>query len=363
MTEALLTYTAPIFEVDGEVKGELSRDILRLEIEETSAGLKTLTARLVAQGARAGSADQQLLYLDGAVIDFGKQIAVVLGAAPAAHKVFSGWCSALQAEFREGAEPEVVVFAEDKLMKLRMTRRMKTYENVSDADIASAIAAEHGLTPAVDADGPQYDRVQQWNMSDLAFLRERAHKIQAEVWVEDETLHFKSRPKRTGTELTLVQGNDLIELCVRADLAHQRSTVKVSGYDANRRELIEEEAGAATIDAEIEGNSGLTGPAVLQRAFGERVSYRVREAPLQSTEASDWARAEMLRRARSFVTVTGTTRGSADMTVGSRLTLERVGVPFAGSGYYVTRVCHSYDLHNGFRTHFEAERATLQEGA
>jgi phage protein D len=125
--------------------------------------------------------------------------------------------------------------------------------------------------------------------------------------------------------------------------------------------MIEEEADKDAIRAEI--SEGLTGPEILERAFGERVSYRVREAPLVSSEAADWARGEMLRRARAFVTVTGVTKGSAGMIVGSRLTLERVGHPFDGQGYYVTRVCHTYDLHNGFRTHFEAERATIQEGS
>jgi len=319
-----------------------------------------MTAYLVAQGRANSSGDQQQLYLDGAVVDFGKKISVVLGATPAAHKVFSGWISGLEANFQEGKEPEVVVFAEDKLMKLRMTRRMKTYENMSDADIASAIAAEHGLTPAVDADGPTYDVVQQWNQSDLAFLRERAREIQAEIWIEDETLNFKSRSKRTATELTLVQGNHLVSVRSRADLAHQRTKVKVSGYDAAQREKIDEEAGGDAIQAEV--SEGLTGPAVLERAFGERVSYRVREAPLKSGEASDRARAEMLRRARGFVTVVATTRGSADMVVGSKLKLEGTGRPFEGSGYYVTRVCHTYDSTGGFRTHFEAERATIQEG-
>ena len=359
MTEALLTYTGPVFEIDDDVKADLARDIVRLEIEETTAGLKTMTAYLVAQGRANGSGEQQQLYLDGSVVDFGKKISVVLGATPAAHKVFSGWISGLEANFQEGKEPEVVVFAEDKLMKLRMTRRMKTYENMSDADIASAIASEHGLTPAVDADGPTYDVVQQWNMSDLAFLRERAREIQAEIWVEDETLHFKSRSKRTATELTLVQGNHLVSVRARADLAHQRTKVKVSGYDATQREHIDEEAGGDAIQAEV--SEGMTGPAVLERAFGERVSYRVREAPLKSGEASDRARAEMLRRARAFVTVVATTRGSADMVVGSKLKLEGTGHPFEGSGYYVTRVCHTYDS-SGFRTHFEAERATIQEG-
>jgi len=361
MTEELLNYAGPIFEVGGEDKGEMARDILRLEVQETTAGLKTLSARFVAQGPPEGGGDQQLQYLDGSVVDFGKKVSVVLGAAPAAHTVFTGWISAIEADFKEGGDPEVVIFAEDKLMKLRMTRRLKTYEQVSDADIASAIANEHGLTPEVDADGPTYDLVQQWNMSDLAFLRERARKIQAEVWANDETLYFKARGKRTATELTLVQGNQLIAIRARADLAHQRTKVKLSGYDASERERIEEEASEDAIQAEVSG--GLSGPALLQRAFGERVSYRVREAPLKSGEATDWVKAEMLRRARSFVTVTGTTRGSADMVVSSKLTLQHVGRPFEGSGYYVTRVCHTYDLENGFRTHFEAERPTVQEGS
>jgi phage protein D len=360
MTEALLNYAGPVFEIEGEANPELARDILHLEIHETTAGLKTLAVRFVAIGATGSSADQQQLYLDGSVFDFGKKVSIVLGATPRAHTVFTGWISAIEADFKEGEESEVVIFAEDKLMNLRMTRRLKTYENVSDADIARAIASEHGLTPAVDADGPTYDLVQQWNMSDLAFLRERAARIQAEIWMEDETLNFKTRNNRTATELTLVRGNHLISLRARADLAHQRTTVKLSGYDATQRERIEEEAGEDAIQAEVSG--GLTGPSVLQRAFGDRVSYRVRDVPLTSSEATDWVKAEMLRRARRFVVVTGTTSGSADMVVGSKLTFERTGNPFDGPGYYVTSLSHTYDSQNGFRTHFEAERATVQEG-
>jgi phage protein D len=71
----------------------------------------------------------------------------------------------------------------------------------------------------------------------------------------------------------------------------------------------------------------------------------------------------MRRRARSFVTVTGVTRGSSDLVVGSRLVLENVGRPFEGPPYAVTRVVHTYDAAEGFRTRFQAERAILQEGA
>jgi phage protein D len=363
MPEKLLISSAPVFELDGEVNAELGLALQRLEVRETTEGLKTLTARFIAYGPKPGSPHEQLLYLDGQTFDFGKELSVSIGPGAGARNVFRGFISGIEGDFAMMGqrEPHVVVFAEDKLMNLRMTRRAKTYEQVTDADIASQIASEHGLTAQADAEGPTYDVVQQWNQSDLAFLRDRARLVQAEIWFADDALHFKTRDKRTATELTLVHGNHLLELSARADLAHQRTKVKVSGYDASARERIEEEAGEEAIQAEISG--GRTGVAVLSQAFGERTSYRVREVPLVGTEARDWARAEMLRRARAFVTVVGTTDGSPDMVVGSKLTFERVGAPFNGAGYYVTSVYHTYDLQDGHRTRFVAERATIQEGA
>jgi phage protein D len=361
MTEQLLVSSAPVFTVDGETTGELARDLLRLEIDEDTGGMKRLTARFVAQGPVSGQESEALLYLDGRILDFGKSLEVSIGPTDDERTVFKGTMSAINAEFREGREPEVIVTAEDKLMVLRMTRRMKTYKQMSDTDIAREIATQHGLSAEVNADGPSYDVVQQWNQSDLAFLRERARLIQAEIWIADDTLYFQSRDQRTGTELTLVQGNHLLSLSARADLAHQRATVKVSGYDAQTREAITEEAGEDAINAETSG--GRTGIGLAQQVFGDLTSYRVRVIAMTRDEARSFAQAEMKRRARGFVTVSGVTRGSPDMIVGSRLKLERVGTPFEGSGYYVTRVCHSYDLADGHRTRFEAERATIQSNS
>jgi phage protein D len=143
----------------------------------------------------------------------------------------------------------------------------------------------------------------------------------------------------------------------RADLAHQRTAVKVSGYDANGRRSITEEAGSSALAAEAAG--GQTGPSVLQRAFGARTSFRVLDVPLVSTEARDWAKAEMLRRGRGFVTVEGVTRGSPTLLVGGTVKLERVGPPFDGDDYRVIEMRHTYDLTQGYRTHFRAERPTI----
>jgi phage protein D len=356
MTDFLAS-KAPVFKVDGEVRGQLARDLSQLEIEEATDGLKTMTLRLIAHGPKDNMPEEQQLYLDGDVVDFGKRIEVSLGPGDGARTVFTGVISALEGGFAPGAEPRVTVFAEDTLMQLRMTRRMKTWENVSDEGLATQIAAEHGIAADAAAPGPTYKVVQQWNQSDLAFLRERARLIQAEVWFEADKLCFKTRANRSAAALTLVQGAELMEVQIRADLAHQRTAVQVSGYDATTRDQIDEEGPSSAVQAETSG--GRTGPAVLQQALGTRVSYRVRETPIAAGEATAWARAEMLRRARGFVTATGVTDGSPDMAVGSVLTLDRVGAPFNGGGYYVVRVSHTYDLTHGYRTHFEAQRATV----
>jgi Bacteriophage probable baseplate hub protein len=360
MTELLHYSSAPVFRIDGEVQGGLARDLLRLEIEESTEGLKTLKAVLVGPGPRDGATAEVLQYLDGDILDFGKSLSVSIGPPGSERIVFDGLVSALQVDVDASSEAVVTVFAEDKLMKLRMTRRMKTYEQMSDADIAQEIASQNGLSADVAVDGPTYDVVQQWNQSDLAFLRERAALVQAEIWMDGDTLNFKSRPNRQATELTLVFRGDLIDARIRADLAHQRTSVKVSGFDASARDGIDEEAGSEAISAEISGGS--TGVSILESAFGDRVSYQVRGTPLVGAEARAWARAEMLRRSRRFVTVEGTTSGTPDLVVGSKVTLQGIADAFNGDGYYVTRVSHTYDLVSGHRTHFCAERPTVGSG-
>lgn len=361
MTDPLLAPAGPVFSVNGAVVPSMARDCVRLEIDEGVEGLRTLKLHLFGTGSGATGPPDRMIYLDGGVIDFGKQLTACIGPDEEQRIVFDGTISAIEAVFDDGEPPLVVILAEDALMKLRMTRRMRSYTDVTDANIADAIAREHGLQSQTDVDGPRYDLVQQLNQSDLAFLRERARLVRAELWCDGRTLHMSSRPRRTGTKLTLVQGNHLLSVRLRADLAHQRSEVHVTGYDASNKDVIDAQAGPEAIEAEITG--GRTGPRVVSLALGGSVSLRVRETPLSDAEASAWATAEMLRRSRRFVCVTGTTRGSPDMVVGSQLTLQEVGAPFEGDGYYVTRVCHTVDLVRGLRTSFEAERATVNEVA
>lgn len=358
MTETLFYNARPVFTLDGQDISDLARDILYLSVSETSDGLKSLEARFTAMGPMPGRSTESLLYLNGRELDFGKRLQVSIGPRSRQRFVFDGFISALEIQFDEAQEPEVCVFAEDKLMDLRMTRRSRTFEDMSDQQIAEELAGEHGLQTQVNAQGPTYNQIQQCNMSDLAFLRERGRLLQAEVWLDGDTLHFATRDQRQATNLTLIRGTDLIQVRILADLAHQRTKVHIGGFDANSVEAIDESAGEEAISAEAVG--GRSGVSILQNTFGQRISKRVMEVPLIAAEASAWAEAEMRRRARQFVTVNAIATGVADLIVGSTLNLEQVGEPFSGDGYYVTKVQQEFTLAYGHRTHFEAQRAFIK---
>jgi phage protein D len=349
---------APVFTVEGRTEQALARDCLRLDVAEGTLGLRTLVARLAAVGPESDGSERDLSYLDGEVVDLGTSIEVSLGPAGGERRLFRGTVSAIEVSLPDGSPPVVSVYAEDALMALRMRERTATYVDKTDAAMVEEIAREHGLGVSADTDGPTYPLVQQWEESDLSFLRSRALRLNAEIWLDgDGVLHFADRTRRQGPRLQLVKGNDLVSVDVRADLAAQRSEVEMRGWDDKEVEAIVESANGDVVHAEV--SSGRTGPQVVGNVFSETALTRSRRDVLSAETARAYARAEMLRRSRGFVTVHGTAFGTPDLVPGAQLDLQRVGRPFEGPGYYVCHAHHSYDLVRGHRTRFTAERPVV----
>lgn len=351
---------APVLTVDRQHRGELARDLLRLDVAEGTLGLRTLVVHLHAVGPTSDGSAEQLAYLDGEVVHLGSSIDVNLGPPGGERHVFHGVVSALEVGFTEGGTPVVTLYAEDALMRLRISERTARYENLSDEDVVRQVASVHGLGFAGHGvSGPTNPLVQQWEQSDLAFVRDRALRLDAELWVDaDDTLHLADRDERPGVEVTLVQGNELLAADLRADVAHQRSGVEYRGWDDK---AVEAATGKATVDV-VRARSagrGRLGPTVVADLFDRTELVRSRRDTLTSTTAKAYAEAEMRRRARCFVTVDGTTSGTPDLVPGTKIELQRVGRPFEGGGYRCTFAQHSYDTAIGYRTRFRAERPEL----
>src|SRR5262245_30362441 len=317
----------PTFAVDGTESSSLTGGLLRLRVRDDVRGLSNCEAEFGNWGPKGDASD--FLFFDRSVLDFGKELKVKLGTTA----IFTGKVTGLEARYPNGNTPSLVVLAEDRFQDLRMTRRTRTFADVSDSDVFSQIAGDHGLSPSVGVSGPTHKVLAQVNQSDLAFMRERARAIDAELWMEGNNLHAQSHSGRNAGRLQLTYGGDLREFCVVADLAGQRSSVTVNGWDVSSKQGVKHEADDSVIRSELNGDS--SGASVLTAALGKRKEALVHTVPLNSRDAQARAEAHFRMTARRFVTGHGIAEASSKVRVGSTLDLRGLGPLFSGK-YYVS---------------------------
>jgi phage protein D len=340
----------PKVKLGGRESGSLTQGLTRLAIHDRCDGLYSCEATFGNWGPTGASVGY--LYFDRAQLDFGKPFAIALEGTT----LFEGRITGLEAEFPEGRSAEITVLAEDRLQDLRMTRRTRTFTDTTDAEVFRSVAGDHSLTPDVDVSGPQHRVLAQVDQSDLAFLRERAHAIDAELWVDGTTLHATTYTRRAGGRLRVGYGKELHELTVLADLAHQRSSLTVGGWDVAGKQAIAERADDTALAGEL--GSGDSGASILERALAARHETAHRTQP--STPAEAKARAESLFRARARGFVSGTAIADTDaaLRVGITLQIDGVGPLFSGD-YRLVDVVHRYDLKGGLKSHLTVERPAL----
>ena len=347
-----LASARPSLLVDGQLASDLAAALQDMLLCERFDGMAQAQLAFGNWGMRDGAPGYPLFGRDR--LEFGKQIEVKLGD----ELLFAGRVMALQARFPKAGvgEAQLIVQIEDRLQDLRMTRRSRSFAQASDADVARQIASDHGLQAVVDLPGPTYPVLAQVNQSDLAFLRERARRNEAELWLEGSQLHLAARGSRGSPRLDLDYGGRLQSFDVRADLALQRTELSVAGWSVADKQALKETAQPSVLDGELEGGEG--GAALLQRTLGARPDVVAHLNPATADEARALAESWLRQIGRRFVVGHGVAAPDARLRPGASVGLSGVGPLFSGR-YAVTEVCHRFDMAEGLRTEFTVERPAI----
>jgi phage protein D len=347
---AALSSSRPGFAVAGTDQPRLDSALLRLLVGDSIDGVSHCEAEFSNWGEHQGGTG--FTWFDRSTLDFGKDFVVRIGSA----SVFDGRIMALEGRFPASAPPTIVVRAEDRLQDLRMTRRSRTFEQLSDSDVIQQIANDHGLQSSVNLSGPTHSVLAQINQSDLAFLRARSLAADADVWLEGTTLHAQARAARSDPHLELVHGARLHQFKVCADLAHQRTAVVCAGWDVAAKQGLAVRADASAIASEA--SDGVSGPDTLQQALGARVDTVAHSVPFDSGASQALAEAHLRALARRFLRGRGVADADARLRAGKRVTLKGLGPLFSGQ-YDVVEVSHRFDAAHGLWTDFVVERPWL----
>ncbi|UVO51118.1 contractile injection system protein, VgrG/Pvc8 family [Sphingomonas sp. SUN019] len=336
----------PTIEIDGKRVDTLESSLQMMELSDTVEGM----AHAALTFGNWGGETSGFQHFDRKTIEFGRPIKVKLGD----DLLFEGRISAIVADYPDGGTPTIGVLAEDRLQDLRMTRRTRTFEKASLADVVRTVASDHGLSPKIDLQATTQPYIAQVNQSDLALLHDLARREDAIVWVAGTELHAaKLRP---ATRVELRWAGSLREFHVEADLASQRTALVATGWNVADKAAATSRATDAAVSSETSSTDG--GAKILQAAFGARVDTIAHALPRNGTEARAVAEASFRHMARRFLTAEGVAETKADLRVGATLALTGLGKLFDGD-YRATAVTHRFDQAAGMRSEFRCERAGL----
>ena len=322
-------------------------------MREQEGGMSSLELRLSNFGQRAGGVGD-MMFEDGKILKLGAELKVLTSDVDSPTEIFRGKVTAIEGRFPREDPPELIVLSEDSLQGARMRRRTKTWDVSTLDDIVTQIANDLGLTPKVNGLNISVGTEQQFNETDLGFLRRLLARFDADMQVVNQELHASPRDQVQRTSLQLDKMGQLREVRILADLAHQVTQVTVTGWDYEQGQSIS----ASSQSNAFGRGSGKAGKDWLPQALSSRSEQIGHFASKNQSEAQALADADFLQRSRRFVVAHGCAAGNPGLRVGTWLTLSGLGPRFSND-YYVTSAVHRWDTENGYQTEFTAESAYL----
>ena len=319
--------------------------------------------------------------LDAAGLDIGTQVQVSAGSGPSA-RLITGEVTAIEGYY-QGIGGRTVVRGYDLCHRLQRARRTRSFDNMTDSDVARRVAQEAAL-PMGEIASTQtvYEHLLQCNQTDWEFLAQRAGEIGFEFGMADGKFTFRKASSLAqsggsdgsdpgaGPELSIP--GTLLRFEPRVTAGNLTPDVEVRVWDPLKSTLATarpvKTAAGGTSDAGSQnppevasrfssgGDSG--GGASGDQAGADLgpppspTAHVVSTLPVADAEAGATALASSL--GGTFTEAEGDAVGDPGIRPG--VTVKVTGVParFPAS-WLVTRARHVFDLtENGYRTEFAA---------
>jgi phage protein D len=255
-------------------------------------------------------------------------------AAIDGQQVFNGEIVEVTASVDRSGRAMAMVRALNRLHRLAREKRTRTFDGISDADLARRLALDAGLQ--AETSGMEslirHDRVYQHNQTDLEFLMERAARIGYEVFADETTVHFQKRRNVLPTNVGCRPDVALLKsFLVKLSSAGSMTEVTVRGWDLVTKQEITGRARQGVIALSSAASDTDPQPPTVDLGFVEALqtgaaAHAVAAGALSAITARNLS-AEM------------SVEGIASLRAGGRVVLQGAGSAFDGE-YYVTQTSH-----------------------
>lgn len=212
-------------------------------------------------------------------------------------------------------------------------RRDREWENVTLADIAAKIAAEHGGNSKVEVD-VHYPHIAQTGESNLSFLRRLSAEMGATFAVKDNTILIYPPDKGSRPAATLVY-SESVSGSFTAKAREEYSETEAKWWD--KREAREKKVSAQRKQKDKWGNSAGSGMA----RNGPGTKHITKKRYHSASEAKTAADNHMILHERGEFEADLTLPGDPNLVAGAEITLERFRPENINGRYLAKTVSHS----------------------
>ena len=306
-----------------------------------------LTAGDLAQGTRLLFGSSPLDFCNDGTFTIGSEVSIHLGYKDDVQEVFAGEVTGFAPRLDEYSAPLMEVKMHSKLHRLNKGTRCASFEHKTPAGIIRDIVQGYNLNADVEEFGPEYNYIEQKNLTDYGYIMYLAGKYGKTVYCHGNTVHVKTEIAPTDDDVVLEWGKTIISARTKTDLAAQLSAVTATGWDMRKC------SGFTATATMKDGPLKIGGEYCWEDNAKGYDSHKVWQLSSSSftdeKDAMEVARSVLLGRSLQFQSCEAKTEGNSRIRPGNRLTVKYLGRHSDGE-YLVYSVEHSLSAQEGYFT-------------
>lgn len=317
---SLTTFT---IKVDGE---EISAAFNILSIDVFQAINHISFSRILLYDGDAAQQDFEIS--GGEQFELGKEIELFAGYQMQETALFKGIITKQKIKIKSSGGSLLFLEIRDTAFKMTLDRKSKYFKEVSDPDLFSQIAKDHGIDTETDLLGQNHPEIAQYHVSDWDFIVSRAERLGGYCLFREGVLHIKKMIPDPVPSISLTYGVNVFDADLEMEARTQYESVITSSWDYTKQELLTAEAS----DVSAPNHGSPDGSKLAD--VGSVGSFNLRHSGhLTQQELDAWAEAKMIKS--RFARIRGTIKiqGNATCVPGSSAELKGFGNRFNGMAF------------------------------
>lgn len=286
-------------------------------------------------------------FCNDGTFTIGSEVSIHLGYKDDVHEVFAGEVTGFAPRLDEYSAPLMEVKMHSKLHRLNKGTRCASFEHKTPAGIIRDIVQGYNLNADVEEFGPEYNYIEQKNLTDYGYIMYLAGKYGKTVYCHGNTVHVKTEITPTDDDVVLERGKTIISARTKTDLAAQLSAVTATGWDVMKCGGFTATATMKDLPLKIGGEYCWEDNA--KGYDSHKVGQLSPSSFTDEKDAMEVARSVLLGRSLQFQSCEAKTEGNCRIRPGNRLTVKYLGRHSDGE-YLVYSVEHSLSAQDGYFT-------------